>query len=209
MAAKNMESSSSDLVALVITRVHTEADRIVSITFETDDGSDVPAWGPGAHIDVQLPSGLSRQYSLCGNPTDRHSYTIAVLKEVDGRGGSRELHAVAQAGCRLKVRPPRNNFPLEASESYLFLAGGIGITPILPMVAAVDRAGADWHLVYCGRHRESMAFRDILSAYGNQVELWPEDEHGRPDLSALMANARPGTSGVHVRPHGHDRRGHR
>ncbi|MGX4691612.1 PDR/VanB family oxidoreductase [Streptomyces sp. JNUCC 63] len=184
---------STEHPALVITRVATEVDGIISITFEADDGSELPAWEPGAHIDVQLPSGLSRQYSLCGSPADRRSYTIAVLEEVDGRGGSRELHAVAQVGARLGVRVPRNNFPLEPAESYLFLAGGIGITPILPMVAAVDRAGANWHLVYGGRRRATMAFRDVLSRYGDRVDLWPEDERGRPDLSALMGAARPGT----------------
>jgi cytochrome P450/ferredoxin-NADP reductase len=164
------------------------ADRILEVVLRAPDGRDFPAWEPGAHVELLLPSGCTRQYSLCGSPDDRQRLTIAVLEEVDGRGGSAELHRVARAGAVLQVRPPRNNFQLQAAPRYLFLAGGIGITPILTMVEAVQRTGAEWTLVYGGRSPSTMAYLDRVGAYsGGTVELWPEDERGRPDLPALLA----------------------
>ena len=135
-------------------------------------------------------SGLTRQYSLCGDPADRKRYTIAVLEEVDGRGGSAELHRVARTGAVIRVRSPRNAFPLAESSRYLFVAGGIGITPILTMVEEAERRGSEWKLVYGGRSRGTMAYVDRVSALtSGVVDLWPEDERGRPDLAALLATA--------------------
>ncbi|MER7452958.1 ferredoxin reductase [Nocardia beijingensis] len=103
-----------------------------------------------------------RQYSLCGDPADRARWRIAVLHEPDGRGGSAYLHRAAQPGSALRVSTPRNNFELIGSDSYVVLAGGIGITPILPMVAAAEAAGARWSLYYGGRTRGHMAFADAI-----------------------------------------------
>jgi cytochrome P450/ferredoxin-NADP reductase len=164
------------------------AERVMEIVLRASDGKELPAWEPGAHIELLLPSGLTRQYSLCGDPHDRSRYVLAVLEEVDGRGGSAELHRVVRSGAAVAVRPPRNNFPFKAAPRYLFVAGGIGVTPILPMVEEAQRRGATWTLVYGGRSRSTMAYLDRVAAYGGgTVELWPEDERGRPDLPGLLA----------------------
>lgn len=149
------------------------------------ESPELPAWTPGAHVDVTLPSGLVRQYSLCGDPADSGRYTIAVRLIEDGRGGSREAHAQLVEGAELELRPPRNRFELVPASSYVFVAGGIGITPILPMLRAATRAGADWTLLYGGRSRASMPFLDELAAYGDRVTVLPQDEAGLPDLSFL------------------------
>jgi ferredoxin-NADP reductase len=140
-----------------------------------------------------LPNGLIRQYSLCGDRWDSRVYRIAVLREPRGRGGSAHVHDELRAGDRVGVGGPRNNFPPVPADGYLFVAGGIGITPLLPMIRQADLLGADWNLLYGGRRRRSMAFRDELAAYGDRVRLVPEDELGLPDLDAWLARPRPGT----------------
>jgi cytochrome P450/ferredoxin-NADP reductase len=163
------------------------ADRVLELSLRPRDGLKLPAWEPGAHIELLLPSGAARQYSLCGDPADETRYVVAVLEEVDGRGGSAELHRIARADAEILVRPPRNNFPLKPSPRYLFLAGGIGVTPILTMVEAAIRQGAEWRLVFGGRNRSTMAYLDRIAGYtGGTVDLWPEDERGRPDLITLL-----------------------
>ncbi len=142
---------------------------------------------------MHLPSGLSRQYSLCGDRDDRSTYKIAVLREENGRGGSKELHEAAEADIELSIRLPRNNFHLVEAGSYLFIGGGIGITPLIPMIEHTRKTGAQWSLVYGGRHSNSMAYRETLSAFGDQVDLWIEAERGYPDLPAILANAPAGT----------------
>ncbi|MEU2623951.1 PDR/VanB family oxidoreductase [Streptomyces sp. NPDC007157] len=158
----------------------TVADRVVQLRLE---GERLPGWEPGAHLDVVLPSGLVRQYSLCGDPADTSSYTIATRLVTDGRGGSREVHEQLAAGVELEVRGPRNRFPLVGADAYVFVAGGIGITPILSMVRAVP-AGVEWRLLYCGRSRASMPFVAELAG-DDRVTVVAEDEAGRPDLDAL------------------------
>jgi ferredoxin-NADP reductase len=151
------------------------------------DGGDLPAWTPGAHLDLELGPGLVRQYSLCGDPADRATLRVAVQLEAEGRGGSRHVHERLTPGATIRVRGPRNNFPLVAAPRYLFVAGGIGITPIRPMVAAADAADADWQLVYGGRSRATMAFADALrEKYGDRVRLYPQDETGLLDLDELL-----------------------
>ncbi|OBF29694.1 PDR/VanB family oxidoreductase [Mycobacterium sp. ACS4331] len=167
------------------------ADRAVALTLRRPDGRPLPCWEPGAHIDLVLGDGLVRQYSLCGNPGEQDSWRIAVQLEPDGRGGSREVHERLLPGATVRVRVPRNNFRLESAERYTFIAGGIGITPLLPMIAAVNAAGADWHLTYGGRQRSSMAFADELVAeYGDRVTVRPQDEVGVIDLDALLGAQR-------------------
>ncbi|WP_030772115.1 MULTISPECIES: PDR/VanB family oxidoreductase [unclassified Streptomyces] len=176
------------LRALIVSRTE-PAHGVLRLTLESPD---LPAWTPGAHVDVALPSGLVRQYSLCGDPADAGRYTIAIRLIEDGRGGSREAHAQLVEGAELELRPPRNRFELVPAASYVFVAGGIGITPILPMLRAATAAGADWTLLYGGRSLDSMPFLDELAAYGDRVTVAPEDEVGLPDLTPLAAAA-PGT----------------
>jgi ferredoxin-NADP reductase len=135
---------------------------------------------------VELPGGLTRQYSLCGDPADSDRWRIGVLREPDGRGGSRWIADELTEGTTLRVRGPRNNFPLQPADRYVFVAGGIGITPLLPMIRAVAAAGADWVLHYGGRTRASMAFLDELSPFPGRVHLYPQDEVGLLDLTAVL-----------------------
>ncbi|MCY0950905.1 PDR/VanB family oxidoreductase [Streptomyces sp. H27-S2] len=176
------------LRALVVSRTE-PAEGVLHLVLESPE---LPAWAPGAHVDVTLPSGLVRQYSLCGDPAESGRYTIAVRLVEDGRGGSREAHAQLVEGAELELRPPRNRFELVPAGAYVFVAGGIGITPILPMLRAATAAGADWTLLYGGRSRASMPFLAELAAYGDRVCLFPQDEAGLPDLAPLAA-AGPGT----------------
>ncbi|MHA6780348.1 PDR/VanB family oxidoreductase [Pseudonocardia saturnea] len=134
----------------------------------------LPRWQPGCHLDVALPSGRRRQYSLTGDPGDRHSYRIAVRLLGPGSAEAHDL----RPGDRLAVRGPRNAFPFVPRPHMLFVAGGIGITPIAPMVRAAARLGVDWQLVYTGRTRPSMPFLDVLSS--RRVSVRPDDECGTP-----------------------------
>jgi ferredoxin-NADP reductase len=165
----------------------------VSLKLERPDGGLLPAWTPGAHVDVQWQPQMERQYSLCGAPADRHRWKLAVLKEVSGRGGSAYVHDKLRPGDLVQVRGPRNHFALADADEYLFIAGGIGITPLLPMIANVAQTGRRWHLLYGGRKRASMAFLEELEPYGPRVSVHPEDESGLLPLDALLARPRPNT----------------
>ncbi|MFV2108763.1 cytochrome P450 [Micromonospora sp. LOL_015] len=180
---------------LVVAAVTRAADEVLEVRLAAADGAPLPAWAPGAHLEVRLPSGRVRQYSLCGDPADTGGYRIGVLRETAGRGGSVELHAVAAAGTTLTVRGPRNHFPLVDADQYLFLAGGIGITPILAMVREAVRRGTPYRVVYGGRSRVSMAFADELAALaGDRAVLLPQDEAGLPDLAGLIGGVGDGTA---------------
>ncbi|MDN5917320.1 MAG: PDR/VanB family oxidoreductase [Pseudonocardia sp.] len=176
---------------LVVEGVVTIADGVVAVTLRGD--GDLPEWTAGAHIDLRLGPDLIRQYSLCGDPSDRGSMTVAVLREPASRGGSERVHALSP-GDVVPARGPRNNFELEPSPNYVFIAGGIGITPMLPMIRAAEGAGASWTLLYGGRTRTSMAFRDRLAEdHPDRVTVWPQDEEGLLDLPAALATPAPGT----------------
>ncbi|MER6571222.1 PDR/VanB family oxidoreductase [Streptomyces sp. NPDC001093] len=168
----------SRALRLLVTSRETVAEGVVQLRLE---GPDLPRWEPGAHLDLVLPSGLVRQYSLCGDPEDTSSYTVATRLVQDGRGGSREVHEQVTEGMELQVRGPRNRFPLVEAESYVFVAGGIGITPLLPMLRALPEH-ADWRLLYAGRDRASMPFLEEVGKLGrDRVTVVA----GRPDLDAL------------------------
>ncbi|MFF9038734.1 PDR/VanB family oxidoreductase [Streptomyces sp. NPDC014892] len=172
---------------LVVEHKETMAEGVVQLTLRHPEDRPLPEWQPGAHIDLVLRADLVRQYSLCGDPADRSRFQVAVLREPESRGGSSHVHDVLREGESVRVRGPRNHFPLVKAKNYLFIAGGIGITPILPMLAAVDATRADWRLVYGGRTRASMAFAETLrQAYGERVSLRPQDEYGLLDLPSLL-----------------------
>ncbi|MFF4710629.1 PDR/VanB family oxidoreductase [Streptomyces eurythermus] len=179
---------------LVVARRTDEADGVVSLDLRRADDAPLPAWTPGAHIDLVLAPDLVRQYSLCSSPEDSRVWRVAVLREEDGRGGSLHVHDKLSEGDPVRVRGPRNHFPLEGAEKYLFIAGGIGITPIVPMLERAERQGRAWELVYGGRTLASMAFRDALvTRYGERVRVRPEDVYGLLDLDTLLGTPRPGT----------------
>ena len=179
---------------MLVRQVRWEADGIISISLVDPDGSDVPAWTPGSHIDLVLPSGLVRQYSLCGRPEDRSELRVAVLRESHGRGGSKELHDNALVGRTLGVRGPRNHFKVREADEYLLVAGGVGVTPIITMVRHLDAEGAPWRLLYGGRSRRTMAFLEELESYGSAVTIVPEDEKGLPDLRGYFAQGTMGAA---------------
>ena len=181
-------------VTLGIRAKDTIADGVVSLTLAHPDGGRLPDWTPGSHIDLVLPEGTTRQYSLCGDRWDPYTYRIAVLREPAGRGGSAYVHDRLAPGDLVGVGGPRNHFRLEPADRYLFLAGRIRITPLLPMIHQAEMMGADWQLLYGGRSRASMAFREELSAaHGDRVHISPQDECGLLDLAPWLGAPDPGT----------------
>ncbi len=161
------------------------ADRIVLLKLRAADGNVLPTWTPGAHIDVAIDEKNYRQFSLCGDPHDSKIWQIAVLLEAESHGGSIFIHQKVKEGDLLIIRGPRNNFHYEKSQRQIFIAGGIGITPIKAMIAAAIEQEVDWKLIYLGRKRSSMAFEVDLRVYGDRVTIWPGDEQGHFDLSFL------------------------
>ncbi|GAB11608.1 cytochrome P450 [Gordonia araii NBRC 100433] len=161
------------------------ADGIVELTLTDPSGAQLPSWTAGAHVDLVLDRSLTRQYSLCGSTADESSWKVGVLLDPNSRGGSAFVHEKLTEGATVRVRGPRNHFPLVASPRYQFIAGGIGITPILAMIEAAQARGAQWSLLYGGRSRASMAFLDKLESDG-RVTIWPQDEKGLLDLDAVL-----------------------
>lgn len=165
----------------VITRRDQLSPDVVALTFADPDGGLLPSWTPGSHIDVQLPSGRRRQYSLCGAPGRRIDYRIAVRRIAGGGGGSIEMHEAFHVGDILVFEGPRNAFYLGGDErDVLFVIGGIGVTPILSMMRAAQQRGMNWRAVYAGRSREYMPLLDeVLSLDADRVTVWADDERGR------------------------------
>jgi len=179
---------------LIVRRRGAPARGVVVLDLAHPNGQDLPRWQPGAHIDLVLDEGLTRQYSLCGDPRDSATWRVAVLLDPNSRGGSQYVHEKLHEGDAVQVRGPRNHFPLVDAKRYRFVAGGIGITPIMAMAENVQRAGGEWTLLYGGRTRGSMAFADDLAdRYHERVTVWPEDEQGLLDLDALLREPEEGT----------------
>lgn len=171
---------------------------VVAFTLAAVGGGELPRWRPGAHLDVTLPSGAVRQYSLCGDPRDRYRYRIAVRRIPEGKGGSIELHDAVRVGDVLGVKGPRNAFPLATTghlnagvRQFHFVAGGIGITPILPMLAVATERGLPWTMTYAGRSKESIPFRDELARYGERITVRTDDEGGMPTAADLLPPLHP------------------
>ncbi len=156
------------------------------------DGGAVPPFTAGAHVDLHLPNGLVRQYSIANAPDERDRYLLGVKREDPGRGGSRFLHDAVKVGAILKVDGPRNNFPLvEAAPTSIFVAGGIGITPIRSMIHRAQAIGQDWQLHYAVRRRAEAVFAADLLALGDRVALHVDEERGGKllDLPAVVGTA--------------------
>lgn len=178
---------------MIIQQRRDTADGVLSLTLGRTDGGRLPAWTPGAHVEVVLDNGITRQYSLCSDPGDDRTWRVGILREPESRGGSKYVFDKLHDGDIVEVGEPRNHFELESAPGYVFVAGGIGITPILPMIAQAERAGAEWTLLYGGRTRSSMAFLDELAPYGDRVTIAPQDEAGLLDLAGLLATPRRDT----------------
>ena len=181
---------------LLVAEASAAAEGIVKLRLTSPDGRELPRWTPGSHIDLECgPGGLSRQYSLCGDPSDAQAYEIAVLREPESRGGSEWVHAHARTGTSLKVRGPRNHFNFdESTPRAIFVAGGIGITPISVMARRAQSLGIDYELHYSGASRRTMALLEELQAlHGSRLKIYARDEGQRNDLAALLAQPRADT----------------
>lgn len=193
------------VVKIVKREVVAEDENVVALTFADPDGGLLHRWHAGAHLDLLLPSGRMREYSLCGDPADQHTYRIAVRRIPDGGGGSVEVHQALAVGDLISIKGPRNAFPISLpghgsqASKLRFIAAGIGITPILPMLAAADRFGLDWSMIYTGRSPESIPFRDELARYGDKVTIRTDDAVGAdgplglPSMEELLGEVDPGT----------------
>ncbi|MNS47611.1 Cytochrome P450 [compost metagenome] len=191
------EPSSHAITRPVVVQSAVEAaDGILRLRLVSPDGKPLPRWTPGSHIDVECgDTGLSRQYSLCGDPSETGVFEIAVLKETEGRGGSAWMHANATPGARLRIRGPRNHFRMnEAADKLILIAGGIGITPISAMARRAKELGLDYQLHYSGRSRACMAMLDELAAlHGDRLHAHVKDEGTRADYAALLSQPDAGT----------------
>lgn len=186
--------------AAVVVKRELVAPDVVALTLADPDGGLLPSWTPGGHIDVQLPSGRRRQYSLCGPPGRRTDYRIAIRRIVDGGGGSIEMQDAYRVGDTLLFEGPRNAFYLGTAErDVLFVIGGIGVTPVLPMLHLASQRGMDWRAIYAGRSRDYMPFlQEVVALAPERVTVWADDERGRPAAAdELMTGAGP-TTAVYV-----------
>ena len=185
-APTRLPDTALDVVVTARTR---SADRVELFEFAAPDGRPLPRWQPGAHVDVALPGGEVRQYSLCGDP-DAPTWRIGVLRETDGRGGSAWLHDSLVVGDAVRLAGPRNHFEFEPRRgtSYVFVAGGIGVTPISAMARAAARAGVEYVIHYAGRSRASLALLDeLFELHGDRLHVHAADEGDRLDVDALFA----------------------
>ncbi|WP_084525304.1 PDR/VanB family oxidoreductase [Nocardia vaccinii] len=175
--------------SVVVTRIEMIAESVCLIELARRDAGDLPVWQPGAHIELDLMGRWKRQYSLCGDPADFSRWQIAVLEEPDSRGGSRYIHRSLKCGDELVASGPVNRFEFVEADRYMFVGGGIGITPLIPMLAAAEKAGAEWRLHYGGRSIASMSFVNFLQeTYGEKVTIVPQDRDGILDIERLLSS---------------------
>ncbi len=186
-------------LAVKVLRKKQEALDIASFELVAPDGSALPAFSAGSHIDVQVPGGPTRQYSLCNDAADSHRYRIAVLRDRESRGGSVGMHQAVKEGDTLLVSAPRNHFPLVQAERTLLFAGGIGITPLLAMAQRLATLGSDFTLHYCTRSVERTAFRDEIAAspYAHRVHFHHDDGDAAQKLDLVKALGSP-RAGTHI-----------
>ncbi|MBC8740978.1 oxidoreductase [Paraburkholderia sp. UCT31] len=185
-----MNMTDSTLMVRVAAR-RDEADGIAGFEFVDIDGRDLPPFEAGAHIDVYVPGGPVRQYSLCNASRERHRYQIAVLRAAGSRGGSQRMHDAVNEGDAIRIGVPRNHFPLARHDAKpLLLAGGIGVTPILCMAEQLAAMGAAFEMHYCARSKSRAAFveRIAASSWADNVQYHFDDAHGKLDLNALLTD---------------------
>ena len=176
-----MNDAASNVMTLKVAAVNREADGIVTFVLVDPAGRPLPSFGAGAHVDVHVPGGFLRQYSLCNDPTETRRYVIGVQRDAAGRGGSQRLHDLVKAGDTLPIGAPRNNFPLiDAAKRHRLIAGGIGVTPMMAMMWRLVATGADWHLDYCAREPARTAFLDRLRRPPFAGRVTPHFDGGDP-----------------------------
>jgi vanillate O-demethylase ferredoxin subunit len=186
------------MLTVRVARKTMEAVDICSVELVAASGLALPAFSAGSHIDVHLPNGVTRQYSLCNAPGETHRYVLGILRDPSSRGGSQAMHELVHEGDELRVSLPRNLFTLADGAAHsLLIAGGIGVTPILCMAEQLSGIGHRFEMHYCTRSRERTAFygRIKQAAFGDQVNFHFDDgEAGQKlDLDRLLATPQPGT----------------
>lgn len=170
-----------------------EAPGVVSLELTARDGRPLPAFEPGAHIDLTLPDGTLRQYSLSGDPADRSHYRLGI-RSVAGGLSSNFIHAKLRPGELLTISAPRNNFPLVDAARYVFVAGGIGITPLIPMMREAGAKGRPWTLLYCNRRSEDAPFLAEIEKLGGEISLHASEAGTRLDVAQRLAIPQPDTA---------------
>jgi tetrachlorobenzoquinone reductase len=193
-------SAKIDTLEVRVKSVTWEAQGINSYELRPMPGQELPPFTAGSHIDLHLPNGMIRSYSLVNPQSERHRYVIAVNRDASSRGGSRYVHESVRPGDLLTVSAPRNNFELKEDAPHsLLIAGGIGITPIWCMVQRLEELGRPWELYYCTRTRQNAAFLDELRQLGERVHLnlhvnFDEEPGGKMlDIAGVLATAKPET----------------
>jgi ferredoxin-NADP reductase len=194
-------------LSLLVRQIRFEANGINSYELVHPQGEELPPFSAGAHIDIHLPNGMTRQYSLCNSPAERHRYVIAVLRDEKGRGGSKALHEALRVQDLATVSQPRNNFELvPAAKKVILLAGGIGVTPLKSMAHALDHAGIPFEMHYCARNPGCAAFREELGIAWTHGKLVHHFDHGKPedglDIGALLREPGKGTHLFYCGPAG-------
>jgi len=182
-----------------VVRKTKEAEGIASFELAREDGASLPGFSAGSHIDVHLPSGWVRQYSLCNDANESHRYRIAVLRDAASRGGSISMHDDVREGDVIEISEPRNHFPLVHAQRTLLFAGGIGVTPLLCMAQRLSAIDADFTLHYSTRSRERTAFLGEITqaSFSDKVQLHFDDESSSQILDVPSALGSP-TAGTHV-----------
>jgi len=185
------------MISVTVLRKKQEATGIFSYELARPDGAALPGFSAGSHIDVTVPGGLTRQYSLCNDATEQHRYRIAVLRDPTSRGGSVAMHDQLKEGDTVQISEPRNHFPLVHAQKTLLFAGGIGVTPLLCMAQRLSHIGADFTLHYCTRSPDRTAFRDEIdnSPFAANVAYHHDDGDAaqKLDLAKVIAKPDPGT----------------
>jgi vanillate O-demethylase ferredoxin subunit len=189
-------STTAELQVRVV-RKATEAQDICSFELMRTDGGPLPAFSAGSHVDVQVPGGLTRQYSLCNDPAENHRYLIGVLRDAASRGGSRAMHEHVHEGDVLRISAPKNHFALAHGAAHsILLAGGIGVTPILCMAERLAITGASFEMHYCTRSRARAAFASRIEAsrFASKVRFHFDDGPAQQqlDLDPVLGSPRPG-----------------
>ena len=179
----------AETLILQVMSMTVEAEDVLSVEFAHRDHKPLPAWEPGAHIDLWLANDRAAQYSLCGNPADKSRWTVAIKREPESRGISRFVHEKLRPGDLVAAGFPRSHFSLVDAPGYCFIAGGIGITPLLPMMEAVKATGTAMSVTYCGRRRSAMAFADRVEDLAGSDALVRRDTGSRADLAAVVDSA--------------------
>lgn len=207
MTQTHIISREQSRLSLLVRQIRFEASGINSYELVHPQGEDLPPFSAGAHIDIILPNGMTRQYSLCNSPAERHRYVIAVLRDEKGRGGSKALHDALRVQDLATVSQPRNNFALvPGAKKVILLAGGIGVTPLKSMAHALDAAGIPFELHYCARNPGCAAFREELGIAWAHGKLVHHFDHGKPedglDIAGLLRQPEEGTHLFYCGPAG-------